>query len=59
MLGFFLFLKFLRPHPHKKKDHGRSKSINHIHNTYIRSLVPEEPTGETDCSIFVLSQDNK
>ena len=25
----------------------------------IRSLVPEEPTGETDCSIFVLSQDNK
>ena len=25
----------------------------------IRSSVPEEPTGETDCSIFVLSQDNK
>ena len=25
----------------------------------IGSLVPEEPTGETDCSIFVLSQDNK
>ena len=25
----------------------------------IRSLVPEEPTGETDCSIFVLFQDNK
>jgi hypothetical protein len=25
----------------------------------IRSLVPEEPTGETDCSTYVLSQDNK
>ena len=25
----------------------------------IRSSVPEEPTGETDCSTFVLSQDNK
>ena len=25
----------------------------------IRSSVPEEPTGETDCSTYVLSQDNK
>ena len=25
----------------------------------IRSSVPEDPTGETDCSTFVLSQDNK
>ena len=25
----------------------------------IRGLVPEEPTGETDCSTYVLSQDNK
>ena len=25
----------------------------------IRSLVPEDPTGETDCSTFVLFQDNK
>ena len=25
----------------------------------IRSLVPEEPMGETDCSTYVLSQDNK
>ena len=24
-----------------------------------RSLVPEDPTGETDCRTFVLSQDNK
>ena len=25
----------------------------------IRSSVPEEPTGKTDCSTYVLSQDNK
>ena len=25
----------------------------------IRSSIPEEPTGETDCSTYVLSQDNK
>ena len=25
----------------------------------IRNSVPEEPTGETDCSTYVLSQDNK
>ena len=25
----------------------------------IRISVPEEPTGETDCSTYVLSQDNK
>ena len=25
----------------------------------IRSSVPEEPTGETDCCTCVLSQDNK
>jgi hypothetical protein len=25
----------------------------------IRSSVPEEPTGETDCSTYVLSRDNK
>ena len=25
----------------------------------IRSLVPEDPMGETDCSTFVLFQDNK
>ena len=25
----------------------------------IRSSVPEEPTGETDCSTYILSQDNK
>ena len=25
----------------------------------IRSSVPEEPTGETDCRAHVLSQDNK
>ena len=26
---------------------------------FISSSVPEEPTGETDCSTYVLSQDNK
>ena len=25
----------------------------------MRNSVPEEPTGETDCSTYVLSQDNK
>ena len=25
----------------------------------IRSLIPEDPTGKTDCSIFVIFQDNK
>ena len=25
----------------------------------IRNSVPEEPMGETDCSTYVLSQDNK
>ena len=25
----------------------------------IRSSVPEKPTGETDCSTYVLSQDDK
>ena len=25
----------------------------------IRSSVPEEPTGETNCSTYVLSRDNK
>ena len=29
-----------------------------VQGLMIRSLVPEDPTGETDCSTFVLFQDN-
>ena len=30
-----------------------------VQGLMIRNLVPEDPTGETDCSTFVLFQDNK
>ena len=55
-------IQWKRKHRIQQQTPAQITSTNQqsaVQGLMIRSLVPEEPTCETDCSIFFLLEDNK